>query len=262
MSDIIKNKSRVGNFTSSQIWKLIKMGKRNMTEAELEAHKKENPKSRAKTIAAGFAAGGETYIKTRRQEAKRGRSMSLDKSSRSTHWGDFMEIRVFDLLGIEYEIVSQDTLKHPTIKKWTGSPDLRAPSKVAEIKCYEPEKFCDYADCLLAQEIDLFREDFPEEYWQIVSNAAITKSTLGEAILYMPYDKEAPEISRMVLDYDDLDIWKYQFIRDAIEEKRLHNLAFLPNDSGYPNLVRWEFEIPKEDIEFLTSRVKEAIALL
>lgn len=233
MSSIVTNKDRVGKFTSSEIHKLIKGG-------------------RGKD--AVWSVAGLTYIRHKRQERKRKRSLSLDAYSRAIAWGHFMELRVFDLIGIEYQVTSKETAVHPDHDFWAGSCDLIVTGKkISEIKCYQPEKFCDYADCLIDKDIDRMRDDFSQEYWQIVSNAAINQVPKGEAILYQPYDSEAQEIKEMVYKYMEPDAWKYRYICDAID-----SLPFQPNDSGYPNLVSFEFEVPKEDIEFLTNRIIEA----
>ncbi len=135
---IVKNKVRVANFSSSEIFKLIDLGTRQMTEAEKDAHKKLFPKSQKRTIEdpSLFSSAGLNYIKAKNQEQKRKRSLSLDIDPRSADWGKVMERRVFDLVGLEYSITSQVTKQHPIIKRWVGSPDMIVPNvKVSEIKC-------------------------------------------------------------------------------------------------------------------------------
>lgn len=262
MSRIVENKARVANFTSSKVYNLIKKGSREMTAEELEKHKKANPGSRKKNIDAGFAAGGLTYIKQRFQEAKRKRSVNTDAYSKAIAWGDIMEMYVYERkLDLSYEITSTETASHPKIKRWKGSTDLLVPRvKIGEIKCYQPEKWCKYADCLLARDLKAFREDFPEEYWQIVSNAEIHQVKRGEAITYLPYDSEAGDIADFVHLYDGEDVWRYEYIFNSImRQDHTRQLPFQPDDSGYPDLVSWEFEIPREDAKYLTERVEEAI---
>ena len=257
---IVKNKQRVGNFTSSQAWKLIPLGSRPMTEEELKDYKEREPKGRKKNIDAGFNAGGMTYIKSRKQERKRGRSMSMDASSQATAWGDLMEYRVYDIIDLDWTIESKSTAKHSKIPFWTGSWDLIVPDiKVGEIKGYYPEKFCDFADVLLQKDVALFREKFPEEYWQIVSSAAIAGVPIGESLLYQPYDSEAKEIMELCDNHPDVkNVWRYKTFYDTIANDDLYRLPFQPDDSGYPNLVTFEFEIPKEDTEYLQNRIIEA----
>jgi len=234
-----------------------------MTDAEMKSYKEKEPKGRKKNIDDGFAAGGLTYIRQKRQERKRKRSLQLDPHSRSIAWGDLMELRVYELIGLEYEIQSKETTLHPKIPNWSGSTDLIVPGKkIGEIKCYQPEKFCDYADVLLAQDIEAFREDFSEEYWQIVSNACIHQVPVGEALLYIPDDSEAKEIAEFAYEWLGDDSWKYRYIYEEILANDLHKLPFQPRDSEYPCLVQWEFEIPKEDTKYLEGRILEANQLL
>lgn len=233
---IVKNSERVGRFTSSKMYKL--MG---------------DARSKKET----FSVAGLTYIKQREQERKRKKSLSVDASSLSTAWGDLMEVRVYDLVGLQYSYDSQKTHIHEKYPYWSGSCDLIAPKeKVGEIKGYYPDKFCSYADCLLKEDIDLFRKEFPEEYWQIVSNAIIHNVYVGEAILYQPYESEAEEILKLAEESEDIsNMWHYQKIAQHIKDENLHMLPFQPDESDYPNLVTFEFEIPDNDMDSLTNRV-------
>lgn len=253
----------MANFTSSNVWKLIKKGSRPMTEEEKKAYKEKNPKGQKRNIDDGFSAGGETYINEKRQEQKRKRSLNLDSYSRALAWGDLMELLVYDMIGLEYQIQSKETTKHASVPRWSGSCDLLVPGiKVGEIKCYQPKMFCDYADMLLQKDLDLFRTDFAEEYWQIVSNAAIHGVSHGEALAFLPYDSMAPMIAEFAVEYDGDDAWKYRYIYEEIYKGDLHKLPFQPDDSEYPALVTWEFEVPNEDILYLESRILEATKLL
>ena len=73
----------------------------------------------------------------------------------------------------------------------------------------------------------------------------------------MPYKSELEEIQEMAANYDGLDMWKYRFIY----ESEWWELSVLPDDSYYKNLNSFEFEVPKDDIDFLTERVELAIKM-
>lgn len=235
-NDIILNEIRVGNFTSSNIWKLTKSDRKGD----------------------GFGAPALTYIQEKAYEKKLKRSLDTGAYSRDMAWGIFLEKRVFDLIGLEYTIKSDETNQHPDIDGWAGSADLIVPeTKVSDIKCYGLKNFCAYADVLEQKNIGLLKDLFPKEYWQLVSNAIINSVPNGEAILYSPYVSELEEIQRMAADYDEVDMWKYRFIY----ESQWFELSVLPDDSGYKNINIFEFTIPQEDIDFLTMRVKMAIEL-
>jgi len=234
---ITENKDRIGSFTSSNIWKLATM----------------NPKKD------GFGAPGLAYIQEKRMELRMGRSIETEAYSQSMAWGTFLEMYVFTKIGMEYEITSNDTDVHPTMKGWSGSKDLIVKGKkISDIKCFYPKKFGAYTDALLSKDVELIRKKFATEYWQLLSNAIINGVSKAEAITFMPYEDELEEIKEMVEQYEGGDIWKYRFIY----ENDKSSLPYLPRDKYYKNLNKFEFEIPKEDVEFLTERVKSAIKIL
>lgn len=261
---IIENKDRVGRFTNSQVYKLIPKGKVKMNAEELVIFKAANPKSKATLREGGFGATGLTYIEEKKLERRLGRSLDMGGYSQAAAWGIFGESVLFELLGLAYRMASQETVLHPDkelSKYWGGSVDLKVPNvKVGEIKCYQPKNFGYFADCLMKKDIQLFKKDFPAEYWQIVGNSIIHNVDLGESLLYMPYESEIPTIRAMAEDYiaTASDGWKYRFIN----EKPLSELPYLPDNGYYSNIVSFEFEVPKEDKEYLTSRIEEAIILL
>lgn len=238
---IIENKLRNGNYTSSCVWKLLTVDKKGT----------------------GFGVPALTYIKERNYERNIKRSLSLDKYNHSTLWGHFLEKRVHNLLGIDYESVGHITVQHPTISYWCGSPDNKNVSKsiCGDTKCYQPKAFCQYVDTLKEAngDTEIFKKEYPQEYWQLVSNAIILGMDNIEAIVYMPYYSELEEIAELV---DDMDVqlkWKYKFIYDCImDEDRRIELPFLPNDSTYKNLNRFVFKIPEADKELLTSTIIKA----
>ncbi len=218
-----ENVNRKGNFTSSNAYRLM-----------------------------GTDKVRDTYIKHIKWARKLGRSLNLDVSTRTLNWGIFMEHRVFDLLEFGYELQSQTTKKHETIPFWSGSPDLiNLPKKIADIKCYEPLNFAEYADALLDKDLDVIKKVYAQEYWQLVSNACLFNVPNVEAILYMPYKSELNTIREMAENYDGDDQWKYKFIVDSPDSA----LPYLPDDSFYPNLVRFEFEVPEEDKKALTANI-------
>lgn len=237
---MINNINRIGKFTSSNIYKLMTNGK--------GAH--------------GFGIPAITYINEVKLENKLGRSLETDSYSKAMAWGNFLEKRVFNLLefervfeGIEFDYVldSHTSTVHPNINYWSGSADLitKSKEKIGEIKCYQPKNFAEYSEVLNSKDIELFKKEFPKEYWQLVSNSIIHNTPKAEAIVYMPYQEELTVIREMVESYDKPDIWKYRFIVESPDSA----LAYLPQDSKYKNLNRFEFEVNEEDAEYLTERI-------
>ena len=234
MGRITENKERIGSFTSSEIYKLIKKG----------------------TGKNEFSAPGLTYIEEKQLEIKLGRSIGVDAYSQAMAWGSFMELYVFSLIGTEYIITSNETDAHPTIKGWAGSKDLIVlGKKVSDIKCYQPKNFAQYTNALLKCDVENIKNNFPKEYWQLVSNAIINDVPNAEAITFMPYESELEDIREMAANYDGGDQWKYRFIAEADKSA----LPYLPDGGYYKNLNIFEFEISLEDKIILTERVKLAI---
>jgi len=220
------NEERIAHFTSSQIYRLV----------------------------VGSKTVRDNYIQEKIIEKRLGKSLESGGGGQAAYWGIFMEMVVFELLGLEYKIESKLTDLHPTLGDvWSGSKDLIVPGvKVGDIKAYQYKKFAQYAECLKRGSVEFFRSEFPQEYWQLVSNAAIHNVSIGEAILYMPYESEIPEIKKLAEAYDGPDMWKYKFIA----ESEIQDLPSLKDGGYYQNVNTFEFEIPKADTELLTAAVE------
>lgn len=235
---MINNLIRTGNFTSSEIHKLMTTGKG------------EN----------GFGAAAITYIKEKNLERKLGRSIRTEAYSKAMAWGTLIEKYVFEnKLGLEYQIHSKTTDVHPVIPYWSGSKDLIVEGvKIGEIKCYEPKHFAEYTDALLSENVELIKKECPEEYWQMVSNAIINQVPNAEGITYIPYKSELPLIREFASNYDGPDQWHYRFIAESNDE----TLPFIPDNGYYKDLNRFSFEIPQADRDLLTSTVLKAGTML
>src|SRR5699024_3866824 len=89
-----------------------------------------------------------------------------------------------------YHLKSQGTVLHPDKKfsdYWGGSCDFEylqggKITFISELKSYQKKKFAQYTDCLLQKDTEHFKKNFPDEYWQIVSNCIIHNVDFGEAI--------------------------------------------------------------------------------
>lgn len=232
---ILSNENRNGNFTSSQIWKLTSLAK--------------NQKD--------FGKPALTYIQEKIYERKLKRSISTDAETRPTIWGKFLEPRVHNLLGLDYEHVNDVTLRHSKYPFWVGSPDFRKTKLVADSKCPQPKAFCELVENC-SKGIETFKAQHEDFYWQLVSNACITNSDKIELIVYMPYEDELDEIREVAMNYDDYDQYKYRFIYESSK----HQLAYLPNNSEYKNLNIFTFPLIEEDAKFLETKVIEANNIL
>ncbi len=240
----MNNEMRMAHFTSSMAYKLIKKG-RGSNE---------------------FSAPGLSYIEEKQIELRIGSCIDGGAHTQTLAWGNFMELGVYSILGSAYQIASKETNIHPQYGEfWSGSKDLFTTNNItgkmesiAEIKCYQKKNFALYTDCILKKDTELMKQDFPKEYWQIVSNALINEVEIGEAITYMPYVSEYEAIKEMAEDYSGEDQWKYRFIVNL----PIADLPFIPDGGYYKNINKFAFIIPQDDRELLTSRMLMANELL
>jgi hypothetical protein len=238
---MIENRDRIGNFTSSNIFKLC---------ASLKS---------GESSAAYY-----TYIKEKMFERKLGRSVEMGVYSQNMAWGKFLEKRVNDNLPMDYQMLHKSTKVHPKFHYVAGSVDFLVPNvKIAELKCFEPKNFASYVSVLMTGDTELIKKEHPKEYWQMVNNSQIHKTPKMEAIVYMPYESEMEEIRAFAEDPEYLSAigmmpWEVRFI----VEKSNAQLAVLPNDSEFKNLNIFEFDVPIEDVIFLNKKIIEAGKLL
>jgi len=244
IQDSINNSGyRIGNFTSSEIWKLTTLNKKGDD----------------------FGKPALTYIEETNLKRLLGRSLNADMNSKPTSWGNLLEPRVFDLLGLEYTYSSQVTDVHPTIPFWAGSKDGTKEVEnraVIDIKCsYTLKSFCSLVMPLYKgktrieamQDIRENTDSGEAYYWQLVSNAIINNCNHAELIIYMPYQSELLEITNMAKGNPSVK-WM-----DYIGEDEIPYLL----DGGYfKNLNKISFEVPQSDKDFLTSQVEKAGKML
>lgn len=220
---------RAGTFSSSAIHKLVKSG-------------------RGKT----FSAAGETYIKEKSFELLLGRELSTEIGSRPLTWGKVLEKRAFDLMPPEFQLVSQERFKHPDLL-WTGAPDFvsRDSKIVGDVKCpFTLKSFCEQ---VMSLEKGTYKDTHPEYYWQNVSNSILSGIDRGCSVIYLPYLHELAGIREMTENFDG-DQNKVAWIGWAQDE----DLPYIEEGGYFKNLNLFEYEIPKEDKELLTERVRLA----
>lgn len=238
--EITTNIKRIGFFTSSRIGDL-------MTKAR-------DGKS--------FGAPALTLISEKNMEIKLGRSLNSEISSKYTSWGKLVENRVFDILGTEYTPMFSETLIHPSIAHWSGSPDgLKNDDgkTVFDVKCPNTLKsFCELVDCKTIEEVRDNHKEGDTYFWQIVSNAILTGSNYGELLVYCPYQSELEAIRELAHNWDGDNQNQFAFINWASDDE----LPYLIEGNHYKNLniIRWE--IDEADKIALTERVIAAGNLL
>ena len=229
-----KPKHRYGNFTSSNIWRLMTTGK---------------DKSQ-------FGKPALTYIQETKWERRLGRPINITKDSNATLWGKLLEPMVNDLLPIEYRLVSKTRFQHPEIENWSGMPDLITPDLVGDIKCPEPKAFMALLEIFEAKDVAKLKDESPDYYWQLVSNGVLVNRDKAELIIFMPKEIRLPEIRTLCENSEDVE--KMKRIYYASPE----SLALLPDECDISELNKFAFDIPVEDKEALKMKVIEANKLL
>lgn len=195
-----------------------------------------------------------TYLEELKIARRMNCRISQETSARPTTWGKLVEKRVFDLLPIDYKLTSKDFIQHTEIEYWGGSPDGVSKDCVFDIKCpYTRKSFAQMYEMMESDDVGLFKKEFPEYYWQLVSNAILTEKQFAELIIYLPYENELQDVRDLAVKNTDIELeTKLFWIANSIDEDLPHQ----PNDSGYINLKTFRFEVPNIDKLFLIERIK------
>ena len=228
--------NRVGNFTSSSIHLLMSDGKAKGT----------------------LGKPALTYIQDKNIELKLGRNLQKERSSRPTSFGKLVEARVFNLLSTEYTLCSDHRFYHPLYSRWNGCPDMLTENIVCDIKVpFNIKIFTQKADIMIANDVEALKKEFPENYWQLVSNSILTGKPIAELIIYCPYLRELIEIKEDLPNYEG-NMNDVAWINWAEDEE----LPYLIEGNYYKNLYKMEWEVSAEDKDALTDRVKRAIEFI
>ncbi len=226
MSSIINNVNRIGNFTSSNIFKLMTNGK----------------------SAGSLGKPALEYVAECNMERRLQRSLTTESNARPLVWGKSVEYIVFNKLSAEYYPVSDETITHKTMTYWSGSPDMVKPSESVVVDCKCPitlKSFCELVDSETIENIRDNHKDGDKYFWQLVSNAILTDSNFAELIVYCPYKSELEMIREESVDY---------FIVKGTDD----DLPWLHDGGHYKNLNIIRFEVKQSDKDSLTARVLEA----
>jgi hypothetical protein len=233
---IILNTQRLGNFTSSNIYKLLSKAK--------------NGKD--------FGAPALTYIEECNIEREMGIYLGNETSARPLDWGKHCEQFAFDHISTEYIITSDITTVHPTLPFWVGSADGYKEDTVFDLKCPMTRKSffgLVAGDNIQSMMMGFTRNEFKYKahtdaekyYWQLVSNAIILGKKYAELIVYMPYQSELLTIKEAAKDF-------YNWIHYSADIE----LPYLPDGGKFQNINIIRFEVPQTDIDLLTECVTEA----
>lgn len=204
----------------------------------------------------GIGSTGLTYIEEKKMEAKLGRQLQKEVHSRPASWGTFVQHRVTNVLLDTGCKPTKDVRRvHPTISNWSGAEDYLRHDAIGEIKCFELKKFCQAHEAA-SFGYDSLRDECPEIFWQLVSNAILLGMNKAELCLYVPYQKELNAIREEAKESNDPNVnWLAYNTNDD-------ELPYLLDGGHYKNLSLFMFDIQEADKKLLTSRVVIAIKLL
>jgi hypothetical protein len=231
--------TRIGNFTSSEIYKLMTSG-------------------RAK---GSLGAPALTYIDHKRMERKAQRELKEESNARPLMWGKLLEQRINQLLGIQYRPFNDETIKHKDIDYWFGSPDNKKFDEggtVGDTKCpFTLLSYCTFAECQTIEDVRANHKDGEKYYWQLVSNSILLDTKYAELIVYCPYQDELAAIKQLADNYlgNPNDVAWINWAEDS-------QLPYLNRQGGYTNIHIVRFEVPQQDKQAMTDRVIEAGELL
>jgi hypothetical protein len=235
---------RNGKFTSSEISALLSNGK---SKGEVGAPFK-------------------NYVKQTNQERRLGRSLDTSNDARSLKWGKFVESWLMlespEVIGFEYTLTPNSTIPHPKYPDcWCGSRDglNNNTNAIIDLKCpFTLGSFCDFADCSTIDDVRKNTKDGEKYYWQLVSNASIHGTDNAELIIFVPNLTQVKNIIDYAINGDHSPEIDCYFIGMSQPE----DLPFIPDNSHYPNVIRFKFDIPNSDFELLEDRVKLASSML
>jgi hypothetical protein len=220
-----------------------------------------------------YSVDSQTYINECNWERKAKRSIEVQSNAKPLTWGKCCEKIAFDKIGLDYTLMSDQTIQHPTINFWVGSPDAHTLIKCGDLKCPQQlESFRKMSDPFYDKDTgSLLYEAFTIEalrknhkdgdkfYWQVVSNSILLREvkglniTKGQIIIFVPYEDELQEIK----DSCDGSPDYYSIWASSADE-----LPYLNRDGDFKNINIIEFDIMPRDVDALTERVKEAGELL
>lgn len=224
------------NFTSSQIHKLTSNG-------------------RAKdSIGTPFY----TYVNEVYYATCIGRKITNESNAKPTNWGRLIELWFASRkMGLESNFDSKKRYYHLELP-WSGAPDYLTGQTVGDIKSpWTPLSYCQMYDVMQKGNLEEFKKEIKEYYWQLVSNMILSNSKECELTINIPYEDELDDIREFAQgEYvnEMIGANNVQFVHYMDNEQ----LPYIKRDAKFKDYITFKFTPPKEDVEFLKERVKLA----
>lgn len=228
--------SRLGTFSSSSIHKLMSSGRA------------------AGSIGKPFY----TYVEEKAFEHRLQRELQKEESAKPLKWGHLLENFAFNELELQYKLISKTRYYHDSIPYWSGMPDCITEDRIVDIKSHWTLKaFCTIVESYRGG-LEAFKAKHKDYYWQLLSNAILADKKIVEIVSFVPYKSQLEEIKEFVGSPQFTELKLYSGDYYFLEFAQDNELPYLIEGGYYKNAERFEFEIPQEDKEHLTSRVKLA----
>ena len=103
------------------------------------------------------------------------------------------------------------------------------------------------------KDIDTFKYERPEYYWQLVSNSILLGKQFAELIVYCPYEDDLGLIKHEAQNVDAQDLYKYYWLASATNEE----IPYILPNNDFIDLNKFKFEVPTEDKDLLTETIKQ-----
>lgn len=237
---------RNGNFNSSEIFRLMKPGKSE----------------------GSYSVDAKTFVSECNWERKAKRSIEVQSNAKPLTWGKCCEPIAFNRIGLSYILMSDQTIQHPDIPWWVGSPDAHTKTICADLKCpqqlesfrkmsepyYDPKTGLLLYEAFTIEALRKNHKDGDKFYWQIVSNSALLNVvkglsiTKGQIIIYVPYEDEIQEIKDSCDGNPD-----YYWIWASEKE----SFPYLIREGEFKSINIIEFDILPSEVHRLEQRILE-----
>lgn len=200
--------------------------------------------------------GTESVMATYVDEVSKRRRLQkefVSQGSTATRWGNFMEDHAFGRFYEETKLQiipcsnRETDFRISPVKDHGGTPDFVSfdGELVGSIKCpFTESAFIDLWDLCKSEDVERFKKEKKEYYWQLVSDLLVTGAKKCVLVVYMPYGDE------LVSLLTDSELY---WLTDAPHINR---------DTEFSDIIYWFFEPPAEDVQFLKDRLELASNIL
>jgi hypothetical protein len=197
---------RAGRFTSSEFWKLMECGYRQMTDKELAARPKEGKGSKTKRVLDPSTMGekGKTYILQKVAEVLTGKPKPPSYAYPLVY-GKETEPEAVEYFEKVTGLVCEENGFQPWTEHAGGSPDrLIGETEGLEIKCpWTSEQQIGY---LMLNDLYDLKRMYPANYWQCVSLMLFTGRKRWHHCSYDPrMIKDKHKLTHLIIEADQVE---------------------------------------------------------